>query len=69
MANNDAKNSEAKIRANAKYNKKAYDRMEIKVKKGQKDIIKAHADKQGESLNQFLNRAVYNQLKLDNENK
>ena len=60
--------SEARQRANAKYNKKAYDRLELKVPKGRKVDILMHAEKQGESLNKFLNRAVENQIALDNEN-
>lgn len=59
--------SEARQRANAKYNKKAYDRLEMKVPKGKKAEILTHAEKQGESLNKFLNRAVENQMALDNK--
>lgn len=58
--------SEARQRANAKYNKKAYDRLEMKVPKGKKAEILSHAEKQGESLNKFLNRAVENQIAIDN---
>lgn len=61
--------SEARQRANAKYNKKAYDRLEMKVAKGRKAEILTHAEKQGESLNKFLNRAVENQIALDNNGK
>jgi len=50
--------SEAKKKSNAKYNAKAYDRLEIIVKKGEKDEWKAHADACGESLNGFVNRAM-----------
>lgn len=50
--------SEARKKANAKYNAKAYDRIEIKVKKGKKEIITEHANKKGESVNAFINRAV-----------
>lgn len=57
--------SEARQRANAKYNKKAYDRLEMKVPKGKKAEILAHAEKQGESLNKFLNRAVDETLERD----
>ena len=45
------KNSEARIRANNKYNAKAYDRINIAVPKGQKDIIQARATTQGKSVN------------------
>ena len=56
MAEN--KNSKARIEANNRYNAKAYDRINIAVPKGQKDIIKAHAEQNGESINGFVNRAI-----------
>ena len=46
---------------------KAYDRINLTLPKGQKDIIKAHAESQGESVNSFINRAVDNQMAQDNE--
>ncbi len=58
--------SEAQKKASAKYNLKAYDRIELKVKKGEKDSIKAHAEKQGESLNAFINRAISEAIARDN---
>ena len=59
--------SEAQKRANAKYNAKAYDRVELKVKKGKKETIKAHAEQQGESLNGFINRAIDEAIERDNK--
>ena len=50
--------SEARKRANAKYNQKAYDRIEVKVKKGRKEEIREFAESQGESINSFINRAI-----------
>ena len=50
--------SEAKKRANAKYNAKAYDRVEIKVRKGEKEKIRAFAASRGESVNGFINRLI-----------
>ncbi len=50
--------SEARKRANAKYNQKAYDRIEVKVKKGKKEEIREFAESQGESINAFINRAI-----------
>ena len=49
--------SEARKRANAKYNAKAYDRIELKVSKGKKEKIRLYAESQGESINAFINRA------------
>lgn len=48
------KNSAARIAANARYNQKAYDDMKIHVKKGDRERIKAYADGQGMSLNNFV---------------
>ena len=44
---------------------KAYDRINLTVDKGQKDIIKAHAESRGESVNAFINRAIENQMEQD----
>lgn len=46
--------SEARKRANAKYTAKAYDDMKLRVKKGERDRLKAYADSQGMSLNNFV---------------
>ena len=40
--------------ATARYNKKAYDRINIIVKKGQRQVIKDFAASQGKSLNRFV---------------
>lgn len=40
--------------ATARYNKKTYDRINIIVKKGQRQIIKDFAASQGKSLNRFI---------------
>jgi len=50
--------SDARKRANRKYNEKAYDRLEVKVAKGHKAELQAHAESKGESLNGFVNRAI-----------
>lgn len=50
-----------------KYNEKAYDRIALTVKKGEKDRLKAHAEQQGETLNGFINRAIESQIQTDNE--
>ena len=56
-------------RANNKYNAKAYDRIALQVKKGRKDIIKAHAENNGESLNGFINKAIDEKMERDKGNK
>ena len=61
--------SEARKRANRKYNEKAYDRIALTVKKGEKDRLKAHAEQQGETLNGFINRAINETIKRDLSNQ
>lgn len=41
-----------------KWNSKAYDTLNIRVKKGQRESIKDYATSNGESLNGFVNRAI-----------
>lgn len=57
--------SDAQRRAVAKYNAANYDRVELRLEKGQKDIIKAHAESKGESLNAFINRAIAETVSRD----
>ena len=52
--------------ATARYNKKAYDRINIIVKKGQREIIKNFAASQGKSLNRFILDAVEKEMNLNN---
>lgn len=61
------KYSEARKRANEKYNAKAYDRINIAIPKGEKDKIKAHAEHHGESLNGFVKRAIDETMQRDGE--
>lgn len=53
-----AKYSDAQKEATARYNKKAYDRIDLIVKKGQRQIIKDFATSQGKSLNRFICDAI-----------
>ena len=41
-----------------RYNAKVYDEIKVRVSKGKKDIIQAHAEANGESVNGFINRAI-----------
>jgi len=43
-----------------KYNNKAYDRIEINVPKGEKQILQDKAKAAGKSLNQYIVDKVYN---------
>lgn len=57
--------SKAQQRATAKYVKSNYDRLEVKVPKGQKEVIQAHAQERGESVNGFISRAIQEQMDRD----
>lgn len=49
-----------------KYNDKAYDRINLTVPKGEKEIIKAHAEKHdGGSVNAFIQRAIREAMERD----
>ena len=43
------------------------DRINLTVPKGKKDIIKAHAEKKGESVNAFINRAIDETMERETE--
>ena len=51
--------------AKNKYNAKAYDRINLVVPKGKKDLIKEHSITMGESVNSFINRAINEQMARD----
>ena len=58
--------SEAQRRAVAKYNAANYERLELRVEKGMKGRIKAHAARHDEgSVNAFLNRAIEETMERD----
>ena len=57
----------AATKAKNKYNAENYERISLVVDKGQKDIIKAHAEKNGESLNGFINRIIIEALERRRE--
>lgn len=59
--------SKAQQKAVAKYMKENYDIYQIRMLKGKKTTIQAHAEAQGESLNGFINRAIDNQMERDKE--
>ncbi len=57
--------SDAQRRAVAKYNAANYERVELRLEKGKKEIVKAHANAHGESLNGFINRAIDEAMERD----
>ena len=50
--------TEAQKEATARYIKKAYDRIDVIVPKGKREVIKRFARKQGKSTNRFINEAI-----------
>lgn len=58
--------SKAQQRAVSKYMKENYDEIKVRVEKGQKDVIKAHAEARGESVNAFVGRAIEETMQRDN---
>ncbi len=50
-----------------RYNAKAYDEIKVRVPKGRKAELQAHAEERGESLNRFVTRAIDETIERDNE--
>ena len=61
--------SEAAKRAVKKYDQEKIDRIAMRVPKGKREVIQAHAQEQGESINAFLNRAVDETIERDQEKR
>lgn len=55
------------IAYNNQYNAAAYDRINLTMPKGEKEVIKDHAAACGESANEFLRRAARETMKRDKE--
>ena len=58
------KDSEARIRANNRYNERACDRINIAIPKGRKAVVQAAAEREGES-NGFTNKALLARMGLE----
>lgn len=61
----EGKISKAQQKAVHKYVKNNYDRLELTVPKGQKDIIKAAAESAGESLNTYVRNAINQRMERE----
>jgi len=59
--------TEAQKNATMKYMKKTYDRFDLKLAKGQKEEIQAHAVSMDESLNAFIKRAIDETIERDKQ--
>ncbi len=59
--------TEAQARSAKKYLTETVEDVRIRVPKGQKSVIKSHAESQGESMNQFVTRAIKETMERDNQ--
>ncbi len=59
------KDKEKAIKYNNEFNKNAYDRINLTVPKGEKESIKVHANRMGESVNGFIYRAITETIEQD----
>ncbi len=59
--------SKAHMKATNKWMAKAYDRINLTVAKGKKEVLQAHAAARGESVNGFINRAIDHEMERDTE--
>ena len=58
-------NPDAQREATARYNRKTYERVELRVKKGQKEVIQKAAKDAGKSLNRYILDLVAKDLGRD----
>ncbi len=68
MAENESKVSKKQQACVNRYIAQNYDRVNLTVPKGKKEDIKAHAEVQGESMNEFINRAIDETIQRDDNN-
>ena len=62
--------TKANQKAVAKYMKANYDDIKVRVPKGEREIIKAHAEKRdGGSVNGFIQRAIKETMERDGEDQ
>ena len=55
----------AQQKAVAKYMKTNYDEIKVRVPKGKREVIQTHAEKNGESVNAFINRIIDQEMEKD----
>lgn len=61
--------SKSNQKAVAKYMKNNYDEIKIRVLKGDKEVIKAHADAKNETTNEFIKRAIHETMDREGAEK
>ena len=57
--------SKAHMKATNKFIAKAYDRVNLTMPKGRKEVVQTHAEARGESVNGFINRAIQETMDRD----
>lgn len=57
--------TKAHLEGNKRYLANKVDEIKVRVPKGKKESIQAHAEAQGESVNAFINRAIDQTMKAD----
>jgi predicted HicB family RNase H-like nuclease len=50
-----------------RYEDKAYDKVLVRMPKGKKEVIQAHADSRSQSVNSFINEAIDEKMERDKE--
>ena len=58
--------SESRLKASKKYISEKLDEVRFRVPKGEREMLKKHAEKMGESVNKFIYRAVKETIERDN---
>lgn len=61
------KYTEARKQGNRRWDAENLDRVSIAMPKGKKAEIKAHAESRGESVNAFVNRAIFETMERDHD--
>lgn len=56
------------VKYNNTFISKAYDRINLTVPKGRKEVIQTYAEAHGESVNGFINRAITEAMERDDNN-
>ena len=56
------KNKSDAVKYNNEYNKRAYDRINLTVPKGHREVIREAANANGESVNEFILRLIKGEI-------
>lgn len=57
------------IKYNNQFIRETYDRINLTVPKGRKDVIQSHAAAQSQSVNAYINQAVDERMERDDRKK